>query len=262
VASADLGGLGPEEGVATLCTWTPPSRLPSLLPWLAVLLLFLLKQNRCAQAWWVWLPLVGITTLTFGLQPVFSFIPSNAVQAMADLMTALAFGLTALWLVSPHLTPKPRILAFLGILATCGIFAAVVYTLKGDWVENSVETGSFLVILAFCVLQLALAIILTSLMCRRRYTPMRFLIWLLAWLTAAWFAAAAPFFILAAPGGGAGETLVAFVTGVLSLALGSFLIVLPFLILAFASAFYRQRVLDLLQLPGARAPIASVPTGK
>jgi hypothetical protein len=260
VASADLGGLGSKEGTPVAYTWAPSNVLPYVLPWLAVLLLLLLKRNRCAQAWWVWLPLLGVTALQLGLRPVFDFVPSNPLEAMGDLITALAFGFTAVWLVSPYLGHKPRILAFLGILATCGIFGAAVYAVRSEWGENSLEAVGFLAFLAFSALLLALAITLASLMCRHRYGPLRFLLWLIGWLVAGWLVVASPFFLFALASGAASDApVLGLLSGILALASGTFLIVLPFLLLAFANTFYRERFLELLQLPGAQPPAVIAP---
>ena len=260
VAAADLGGLGAKEGTPAAYTWVPSSLLPYILPWVAVLLLLLLKQNRCAQAWWVWLPLLAVTALLLGLRPVLSFLPSNPLEILTDVITALAFGFAAVWLISPYLGHKPRILAFLGMLAAWGGFSIAVYALRGDWGENSIETVGFLVFLAFCVFLLALALTLASLMCRRRYSPLRFLLWLFGWLIAGWLVVAAPFLLFAlASGAATDEPILMLLSGILSLALGTFLIALPFLLLAVTNAFYRERFGELLQLPDAKLPAVATP---
>ena len=60
VAYADLGGLGSKQGAPVVYDWVPPSLMPQFLPWLAILALLLLKPNRCASAWWIWVPLACV----------------------------------------------------------------------------------------------------------------------------------------------------------------------------------------------------------
>ena len=35
--------------------------MPQFLPWLAILALLGLKRNRCASAWWIWVPLLCVS---------------------------------------------------------------------------------------------------------------------------------------------------------------------------------------------------------
>ena len=46
VASSNLKGLGATDGPPVVYHWTPPNPFPRLLPWLATLVLLLLKPNR------------------------------------------------------------------------------------------------------------------------------------------------------------------------------------------------------------------------
>ena len=68
-----------------------PALAPLLLPWLAMLGLLALKPNRCAAAWWIWLPLGCVIAFTLALLPV---LPSGA-NFFLDVIAALAVGLAA-----------------------------------------------------------------------------------------------------------------------------------------------------------------------
>ncbi|MBM3881262.1 MAG: hypothetical protein FJ387_16315 [Verrucomicrobia bacterium] len=241
----------------TAAIFTPPSLFPRLLPWLAVLLLLLLKPNRSPQAWWVWLPLLGVYALNWVAQGLLEFLPSQAFEVFSQIFSALAFGVTGLWLGAPYLGRSSRVAAFFLVLGGLGILSGVVFALQGDWSgDGALETSGMLLFMGVCVLLLSLALTLAALTCRRRYGPLRFSLWLLGYLVGGWLVVGTPFFLVALLSGGApvGE----FLAAVLSFATVTFLVVLPFLILWFVNPFYRTRLQALWQL-AAGAPPAGAP---
>ena len=72
VATADLGGLGANEGPPVICAWSGMpfgsrvTSFPRVVPWLVILGLCLLKPNRRGQVWWVWLPLLVTAGMALG----------------------------------------------------------------------------------------------------------------------------------------------------------------------------------------------------
>src|SRR5208282_6576796 len=103
VAYADLGGLGSKQGAPVIYDWVPPSLIPQALPWLAILALLTLKPNRCASAWWIWVPLACVGGLASAPETVVELLPSSQFGVFLDLISALGFGVAAVWLLSSYL---------------------------------------------------------------------------------------------------------------------------------------------------------------
>lgn len=248
MASADLGGLGAKEGAPTEYTWTPPSMLPQLVPWMAILILLLLPANRCAHAWWVWAPLLAVQGVAAGLRPVIESIAGSIYDPASQTFTALAFGLAALWLGSPYLGRKSRWIAFFAILLTVAGFGAATLFLRQNGEQEFMETGAFAMFTGFCALQVALALSLTAIVCRRRFGAVRFALWLALLLAAGWLLVTAPFVVITSQMDG-GPAWNEFLGGILAVAGITYLVLLPFLLLALAQPFYRSRFLNLLRFP-------------
>jgi len=248
---SDLGGLGAKEGAPATYFYTPASLGPQVLPWAAILLLLLLKPNRTGRAWWIWLPLLCIPAIEHGLMPQMNFLPSEPTNMFCQIFDSLAFGIAAVWLLSPYLQDRVRFLAFLKMLVATAGFSAVAFLVQQDWLEEHLVFGGLIFI---CVGALVLmgALSLAGLICRRRYLPLRLLLWLFVLILGGWLVIAGPFAILMSASGGGGEWL-EFLTVVVALAALTFVIGLPFLILAFANAFFGERLKTLLQL-GREAP--------
>ena len=131
-AYADLGGLGSKQGAAVVYDWTMPSLMPQVLPWLAILALLLLKPNRRASAWWIWVPLACVASVANAPQSLLELLPSSQLEMFLELIGALGFGLAAVWLLSSYLGWKHRMLAFLGIL-----LAQAVFSLLASWSDKA-----------------------------------------------------------------------------------------------------------------------------
>lgn len=258
VASAPLGGLGAKEGPPATYAYSPPSLIPLFLPWMGILLLFLLPANRSAQAWWVWLPLLAL----IGLEPVarrlFSEIPSQALDLMSLMYGSLGFGLAGLWLGASFFSRRSRWLAFFGMLVAMTAVGGLACVLRSGEELGAAETTILIVFLGFCVFQVALALSLTSLVCRRRCSPGRFTVWAAVFSAAGWLVCAAPYVILMGIFQGGPEWFEV-LSGILLFAGVTFAVVLPFLVLAFLVPFYRERLAGLLQLPLVGGPTAPAP---
>jgi len=263
VSYANLGGLGAREGTPVACTWEPPPPEPpqvyvaaahsiKLLPWLLMLLpLFLLRRNRCAAVWWIWLPAVisavagiTITCLTTGNE-----------WSLTQAAGAFVVGLAALWLLMPYLGSRYRILACLKTLGVIAGFSVLGYvpTLlahNNGWLDFRPFLAAFL---ALGSLAVTLALTFGGLSVRRRFGRIRFLCWLAVWTVLAWIAIATPFVIYAAL-----ESHVDWGEPVLALLVISGVTVallLPLVLLSFFQPFYRARFFDWLNLPEAGRPV-------
>lgn len=257
MASADLGGLGAKEGPPVTYNWARASLLLVALPWLATLLLLLLKPNRRPQAWWIAAPLLCLVVGASSLLPalwnlVWPSLFLGALQAYQDILGELAFALAAVWLVSAYLKSRSRIANVLGFLGVLLGFSALYFLTGLDWTgpESMVEVG---VAVALSALLIPVGIGLAGWFCRRRYRPLALSLWLALVLPVLFFLALAPLFVALTYGGGV--PLIALLRPVFILASMCFGVLLPFLLLSFSSPFYRARLVDLLCL--APEPLAA-----
>ena len=258
VASADLGPLGARGGVPAEYNWVLPSATPQLLPWLAILGLLMLKPNRRAAAWLIWLPLGCVAVFTLE-QPV--VLPAG-LNPFWDAIAALAFGLAAVWLVANYLRRSHRILTFLSVLLALAGFSALALVASQNvrsLNQIALATG---IMLAVAALTTSAALGVGTLICRRRYRPSGLYLWLFISLTFAWLALAAPFFVIAVIASGGNvppDSWNGFFVPVLAMALATFATLLPFLILSSASPFFRERLQAILHIKPAAPPVLNVP---
>jgi hypothetical protein len=248
VASSDLGGLGAKDGSPVPYHWVLPGIAPFLLPWLIILVLLVLKPNRCAAAWMIWLPLGCVVVLT---QSTPSFLPSGA-NFLLDAIAALAIGLAAVWLLAGYLRPQNRFVSFLCVLlalAGSSLLAMVakqgVSLLTVESFSESLVTG---IVLAVAVLASAAALSLCGLVGRGRYHPLGLYLWLILLLMVLWLVIASPFFLFAVMASGGSIPWSEFFIPVLVVAVINYATLLPFIILSSASPFYCRRLKALLQV--------------
>ena len=259
VAYADLGGLGSKQGAPVVYDWVPPSLIPQVLPWLAILALLLLKPNRCASAWWIWVPLACVGGLASAPESVLELLPSSRFGVFLDLMSALGFGVAAVWLLSGYLGWKHRMLAFLGILLSQAAFSVLAFVFRQDWQGFGMETLQLGLFLMASVLVISVALTLAGLVCRGRYGWVRLSLWLLTALVVVWSLILGPFFIfmmISSAGNVPPQVLLQVVAVATGITAG---VLLPFLLLSFANGFYRERRIGLLLLSGVAAPPVITP---
>ena len=59
VVTADLGGLGSNQGPPVVYAYVPASRIPLLAPWIFMGGLLLVRGNRVRSAAWLLIPVLG-----------------------------------------------------------------------------------------------------------------------------------------------------------------------------------------------------------
>ena len=255
-----------------------------LLPWLAILALLALKPNRGWAAWWIWLPLAVVAAACHCLRQALQSSPENGPQEAFEVFLAVplawGFGLAALWLLASHLGRDYRSRTLLGsltILALCSVFsfgATAGWGLMAEPVMSLMDprhcsaTASvglaalpLLVPLLLPAPVLAVALALCGLACRGRYRPIGLYLWLVLSLLAGWIAVSALLYAwchVALPGfAGYGP----FCCIALFLGAVAFAVSLPFLILASASRFFRERLKALRHVkPPVPAAVAAPAT--
>jgi hypothetical protein len=266
-AYADLGGLGTKQGPPVALVWKMPNLVPLLLPWLAVLVFLALPSNRDPRAWWIWVPLIGLLLLAAVLQPPILRTNSEGFSYSVQAASAAGFGLAVIWLLGVGLARRCRAL---GIPLAALAFAAVsllaflvspVSELVADL--RQWEPAMFLYLGLFWItggVVFAGALNLTGRLCRSRPGRARVSLWLPLWLWAIWLAAAGLVSGVTKLVSGDSIEWNALLVAPIILALVSFVTMLPFLILSFTTAFYRDRLKHLLRLPAAAvSPVASAP---
>ena len=259
VASSDLGALGSKAGSPIAYNWVLPGVAPLLLPWLAILGLLTLKPNRCASAWLIWLPLGCV----FGLAVAPPLDLPSGTSFLLDVITSLAVGLAAVWLLSTYLKQSHRLVAFLWVFLAFAGFGGLAAVAKQGLNLLVVESLQIGILLAIAVLASSVALSLAGLIGRRRYQPIGLYLWLLVLLVAIWLMIALPFFLIAVMASGGRTPWSEFINPVLAVALVNFATLLPFLILSSASPFFRDRLKALLLVQSEPPPVVPpLPDGR
>jgi hypothetical protein len=238
-------------------TWEPPPPPPPrivaavstgvkiTIPLLLLLPLFLFRPNRTGTAWWIWLPIVVAALAATALIAVFCDGEVSLLQAVFAFLT----GLAAVWLLTPYLKSRYRIVTFLKTFPALAALSLLAYvpTLLGDkegWLDLR---ALFAGLLACASLVATLALVLAGLAVRRRFGRIRFLLWLTVWTVLTWTAVAAPFAVFELLGTSPewGE----FIIAVLIVSAITVALLLPLLLLAFFNSSYRARFAEWLNLP-------------
>jgi hypothetical protein len=251
VAPADIGELGPKESDVAVCKWKWYYGASALMLWaVLVLAIVLVKANRNPQALFVLVPLAVEIAVWSVVKKI---IPHAYLSTGTQAVYSLLVGVTILWLLSHWLGNRNRFVVFLlalVIMAVAGAAGAISYT------EYSGETLSSTIGCAILALMMLFAFVLTGWWCRKRYSGLRFTLWLGVWNAVVFLGT----FIVVLVGTGIlrgipewwSELWFVMMSIVLiqALIVGGcvYAIVLPFMILALRSSFYRQRFYACLRL--------------
>jgi hypothetical protein len=267
----DIGGLGPHESEPVPLEWQWYYHFPSFAGWaLIVALLWLIKENRSRQAWLILIPFLLLSEI---LRPwtesILRTLSSRAEQTYGLPLQWLVVVWTAVWLTSPWLARRRPAVAFVGVLMCAAIVGIVAeFCLHQTMYVNELQVPYFVglhvsqAIYWIGISALSLAFVLSSLCCRKRYGPTRFLVWLALWLS------------IGVAVGMIGEVVwMAWKNGrlaslpyrlprvaLVSVCMAGLLYVLnlPFMILAFRCPMYGDRFRKLLRLPERVQPAAIV----
>ena len=272
VAAQDIGRLGPAQSEPVTFHWSLWWHLAGVVPWLVVIPFLFIKGNRNRQALMVMIPLFAIALILMLIWVALRILLEDmpGAGAVIQIPIWLLLGVTVLWLVSYKLGSASRVAAFFGaaaIMAGVG-FAIVVCTavLKFS-VLAAVEAIASGIAYGFLSVAMLLGLMFAGLFCRTRYTAVRFTLWLLSVFVGVCLAVSLPFAAFAALFSAFFEesfaaAAIPFVTilgvgCVIGLAL--FAILMPFMILTFASGLYRERFYDVFRLQGMLTEPAAVP---
>ena len=243
-----------------------------------MLALLALKPNRGWSAWWIWLPLTclagGCHCLKLASQGTSNALVEGALGLFLEVPVALALGLAALWLLAPYVDCRHRFRAFLGIVTVLVVFTVFSFLASVGWGLGAEPIASlldprhcaatanvgvmglpFVVPLVLPIPGLAAAIVLCGLACQGRYRPFglypRFFVSLLA----VWVGMSVLLYVFGRTAWLGGTEFAPFIPVGLFMAVASFAILLPFLILSSFSPLFRERLKALLHLK-PEAPLA------
>jgi hypothetical protein len=254
--SADLGDMGPMQGMAAGFDWKWHYSAGQWIIWLALIGAFVVPgANRNTRIVLILVPLAIVNVLWW------LFIHSARMNSTDELQFGVIFNsvsvaVTVLWLVAHYfknLRGSVRLLlSFATIVIVSGLGTLAYST------EFSAEMALFLALFIFIALTMLVAIALSSRFCGGKYRPVRFLLWFALWMILISFVAAAGFVVAGSIIFSSGPpSSAAAIIGLLlaGSVFGLFLYVLnlPFMILGFIHPFFRERFCSCLRLREASA---------
>ena len=252
VASSDIGALGPSQGLEIFYNWRWYYSIPSLALWLVlVAALIIIKANRTPRILLILVPLLIVNVLWLLLTKMMDFRSSADIEMFNMMFNSLVAGITFLWLFAPKLSRfNPWIAFFLSFALIVMLFLVGILSYLGfGFSQDTVVALPMLSVLALAIL---LGFILAGWRCRKRYGPVRFMLWLAIWMVAVCLASMLVFYAITimiqrAP---IPISTILFVAAIVGLVLGVCLYVinLPYMILALSSSFFRERFYACLRL--------------
>jgi hypothetical protein len=242
IASAKLYGLGADESAPVQCRRSAVHLgiSPTLLPWLTLLGLCLLKPNRDIRAWLVWLPILAMWGLIQLLQKWLATGNDPFRLFMALFPTALAFGWAAALLL-PLFRAWPRRLPRSGLpLLGFGFFSLLSLAVSPEWKREIFLDIICPVTLPFMVVGIAAPLSLARRFASDGFKPLRLLGWFVLWCLVICLLILTPLATLSLLGDQQALGPVVVVAGVCCFI--SLLVSLPFLAMAAVSPWYQRRL--------------------
>lgn len=244
VITQDIGDLGPSTGSVIEYEWPLYWHLAGLVPFIIVLGLLFLPTNRNRHGWLALLALIGSAAIIY--------MPSKVLELIGwapplDGINAFLGGVAALWLLGGVIGRIKRLPAMAFALGVMAAFSLIETLLRG-------HRDMTLVYMAVASLVPVFVLVVTAFWCRRRYSRGRFIgllivscllvvlliiltISIILILSMGWFFSGVWISLLI------GAPIASGIMGALL-----FLLLLPFVMLSFYNAFYRQRFMRALRL--------------
>jgi hypothetical protein len=234
--------------------------MPDVLPWALVLVLLLARRkNRTGQAWLIFVPLL-VVALVWRMPLRLIGAPADLQQMLGVLAMSLSGGWAAVWLLGDWIARQTWVIRQLIAIGILFLSAALSYASQFGLAAGA-ELAQVGILEGVCVLSLLAATGLSARSCRRAYRPGVFMAWL------ALFSGLAPAGLMlvvafalavamASTGGGIGIIGIVIAQVVIGTVLFggiTFLVNLPFVILAFKSPFWHERFRDTFRLNRASA---------
>ncbi|RKY09073.1 MAG: hypothetical protein DRP66_03070 [Planctomycetota bacterium] len=260
MASNDLGNLGSKESAPVTYTWRFIDNLSGLAVWVILLIVFILfRENWTPKAFLILLPMFVVNILWIGVKKA-TGMPSSAAGMFDVMFNSFTIGMATVWLVSHKFAGLNRFVIFLlSLIVMVLVYALGIFSFSG--LEFTSE--AIVVTIFFCIVTAAtfLAFALTGWRCRRRYTALRFMLWLALWcpvlcLTAMLAYALTVFIIMIVIMGRSFPMEAIIQIPLVGLLIGGilYLLLLPYMILVLNSDLFRRRFYGCFRLKGMSAP--------
>ncbi len=256
VVSHDIGELGPKEGKAVIYNWKwYYNILPLSLFFTLILLLVFVRANRTPRAWLIFVPLLIVNLLWSIFLKV---LGAGSVQTsiFSVLFHSYTVGIASLWLLGHKIANRRRFTTFflsLAIMTIAGLIGIISYGMTGF----NIEGLAILMSLGVLALTMLLGFVLSGLMCRNHYSNLRFMLWLALWCEVVCMASILVFYSIMQAiyrsSISLSEILFEIFPAGLIFGLCAYVIIVPYMILAFRSSFFRQRFYDCFHLPAMAA---------
>jgi hypothetical protein len=239
VASGDICDLGPKEGTAISYYWNPIYNVLGVLPWLLLILAFVLfRENRKPQALWIVVPVVLLRLLWAGFAAMMK-VPSESAVLFVALVDCLLIAFVLNWLLAERIGNRNRLVTwFLSVL----VFAAALgVTLINIGLGTEAIQISLFIGLTVGILMLSFP--LAVFLCRKKFGPVRFSLWMAVWVLLTTSAFFCVFVMIQSALSGFSLMQVLPQVVMVTLIYAGILIVglLPFEILWFNNSFWRKR---------------------
>ena len=242
-SSYDISDLVIKEGTATVYPWKWYYSISALGLWIVLALAILLvRSNRDPRILYIFIPIVLIRMLWSRSEPILG-APSEVLEVLRVLIDALVVGMAVLWLLAYKLGNRNRFVSFL--LALVVLVAATIVAIVSYQAWSSQAAFQIFIIQAMGIVTMLLVFVLTGWRCRKRYGPWRFMLWLALWTMVVSIVGMTTFFLIVEGSSDPAEELIRQMPQVLLVgsifAVYIYMLNLPFMILAFASPFFRER---------------------
>lgn len=249
--AGDFGTVMSQPVEATTYHWKWYYSVPGLALWLVLILAIVLpRANRDRRILLMLVPLVLVNLAWLFVERITGMSSSSATQ-FGTVLQSMTVGTAVLWLVAGYFTGFRGLIRYLlafgtvVLVAACGILS---YS-----AELSNETALFVVFFIFLTAIFLTALAVSRAVCRRRYGPKRFMLWLALWTLVVGMPGTVGFVI-------SGHLIMSsslsmirlsefllaiFVVGPI-LGLGLYLLNLPFMVVGFTNSLFRARLCGCL----------------
>jgi hypothetical protein len=202
-------------------------------------------------------PLLIVNLLWLAFKKVLGF-GSADIEMFSMVFNSLVVGITALWLLGHKIGNRNRFVTFLLALAIMAMAGLIGVISSYGMTDLSTETAGVLMLLAVLAFTILLGFVLTGWRCRNRYGNLRFMLWLALCCVVACVASMLVFYsIMLAiyqPPISIFTILLQLLLMGLIFGLCAYVIILPYMILAFRSSFFRRRFYGCFRLPAMAEP--------
>jgi hypothetical protein len=250
--------MGPQQGEAASFDWKWYYSAAGSLIWLALILALVVPKANCdLRILLILAPLVIVNLLWLAFKKL-SGMPFSSASQFDTVFHSMAVGIAGLWLIANYFHGFGgfvRFLISLGILVAVACLGVLSYSF-----ELPEETALFLALLVFMALTMLTAMTVSQRLCRGKYRPVCFMLWLALWTllvsSVAMFGFIVVGSIITSSKPDLSEGIMIVVQGGLTFGLCLYVLNLPFMILGFAHPFFRERFcacLGLQSVPGGLA---------